>query len=209
MTKLDEKAEALRLRRKERLSLNEIRKRVRVSKSTLSLWLRNDPLLRSERSRKQSVAAKISSVRPRRRMPIPKLVSHFTRERSELALRRSAVAVSIEWFMSRGYMASIPFEQTVYDIVVDSDDGLRKIQVKSTTKRDRYGRFHVGICRNKYSRHAKHNASGRRKRRPYRPSEIDYLFIVTSTHDKYLIPIYTVIGKSTVTLGPTYAEYRV
>lgn len=48
--------------------------------------------------------------------------------------------------LRRGYTPSIPVAATQYDLVVESDDGLRRVQAKTTTSKDN-GRWAVRIAR--------------------------------------------------------------
>lgn len=204
------KAEALRLRRGERLSLNEIVKRLggRVSKGTLSLWLRDHPLDDEERQAKiraglaKSLANSDNLVRP-----IERVSDAFSRLPGTKTLPSSATAIAIEWFAARGYVTSIPLEQAAYDLVVESDAGLKRVQVKTTCRKDN-GCWSVAICRNGYDNSARLNAGGKRRRRPYTRAEVDIFFIVTSSRDVYLVPIEVVEGQMGLVLDRKYKNFR-
>jgi hypothetical protein len=99
-------------------------------------------------------------------------------------------------------------DTAVYDLVTDSDEGLKRIQIKTTRKKDK-GRWYVQITRNQYDRKLTANAGGKRRQVPYTAKEIDYFFIVTKDHDFYLIPIEAVEGKGALTLDLKYGEYKV
>lgn len=45
---------------------------------------------------------------------------------------QSGLSIAARWFLDRGYVVSVPMEVTVYDLVAESDDGLKRIQVKTT-----------------------------------------------------------------------------
>ena len=211
MAKPHLKAEALRLRRGERLSLNEILKRLgnRVSKSTLSLWLRDHPLDDAERQEKvmAGVARAYATGHPASR-PIERVTDVFCRLPVARALSSSAIGVAIDWFASRGYMVSVPLDQAPYDLVVESDAGLKRVQVKTTRKRVANGSWSVSAARNGYDNSATVNAGGKRKRRPYTTSEIDIFFVVTASRDVYIVPIDAVDGRGSMTLDTKYKNFR-
>lgn len=117
-------------------------------------------------------------------------------------LRTAAIGEAVAWFLQRGYVPSIPVEPTRYDLVVESDDGLKRVQVKSTTSTER-DRWLVRIARKGYE------AGGQRGRRVYDEDDIDLLFIVTSSGDKYLVPIGITGGAASLTLDSKYAAYKV
>jgi hypothetical protein len=136
--------------------------------------------------------------------PIAQVATPFSRNPSAANLRRSAAAIATAWFQARDYRVAIPVEPAPYDLVVESDDGLVRIQVKSTTRTD-FGRWIVGVTRREYDPAA---SSGRRARR-YSPGEIDFFFIVTGDGAKYLIPLEVSNGATTLTLDGKYAAFRV
>jgi hypothetical protein len=130
------------------------------------------------------------------------MTSDFNADGSDLHLRSAAIAEAISWFLRRGYIPSIPVEPTQYDLIVESDTGFKRVQVKSTTVTER-GRWLVGCSRQVYE------SGGNRKRTAYTANEIDFLFIVTSNNDKYLIPIAVTNGNKTLTLDDKYAKYKI
>lgn len=132
----------------------------------------------------------------------------FTAQPSDENLRKAALGLAIRWFLERGYTPSVPIEPTSYDLVVESDSGLLKVQVKTTTRRSKYGAWEVGVGHRPYCAEAPVNAGGRRKRIPYPKGAIDWFFVVTSDEDIYLIPQSQVKGKATLSLGHKYDNFR-
>lgn len=104
------------------------------------------------------------------------------------------------WFMERGYMVSVPLEPARYDLIAESDEGLKRIQVKTT-------RAHtVGIGRTVYGTGTS-PSTGRYGRGVYAPGEIDLFFIYTWDRRSYLIPLEAVQGQMTLNLQK-YESYR-
>lgn len=141
--------------------------------------------------------------------PVEGIATPFSRDPQDRYLQKAAVAIATAWFLGRGYMVSIPVEPTTYDLVAESDNGLARVQVKSTMSRDRNGRWLVRIHHKPYDRTAKRTASGARTNRAYSPDEIDFFFIVTAAEGKYLIPLAETGTLGTLTLDSKYAAYKV
>lgn len=165
--------------------------------------LEENPVTVLKRVRKMGIARS-------REEAVPKVENKglpFGRDPTADNLRIEAVGVAIQWFLSRGYIPSVPVEPTRYDLVVESDAGLKRVQVKSATTKNN-DREMVGIARSEYqgveSKYAR-----RRKRVPYEPDDIDLFFIVTATGKMYLIPIGVVEGQLTLNLDDKYQAFKV
>jgi PD-(D/E)XK endonuclease len=116
-------------------------------------------------------------------------------------LREAGPSIAAAWFAMRGCDVLFPIEPAVYDLVVSMPDGLRRVQVKTTTSRNSVG-WQVGI-----SRHP-HSLEKGGPRLPYDPDDIDYFFVVDGDMTMHLIPSRVVAGR--VALGlQTYRAYVV
>lgn len=118
-----------------------------------------------------------------------------------MRLRDAALPVAAAWFTVRGCTVSFPIEQAVYDLLVHSADGIRRVQVKTTIMKGRDD-GQVTVSRRPYS------VGNLALRVPYDPEVIDYFFIVDGDYDMYLIPSRVVAGRVAVLLR-TYAKYIV
>lgn len=110
------------------------------------------------------------------------------------------LGAAISWFTSLGYTTCIPLtDSQKYDLVVDIDNELKRIQIKTTYyKRD--GKYEVMIktCggnKNNNSMHTFDNTAS------------DYLFILTESGAKYLIPTSQITAKHGIVLGDKYKEH--
>lgn len=198
----DVKLEAVRLRTEQRLSLKAISAKLGVSKSSLSGWLREHPLS-SDEVRDRLVQSGTSSLGRRlapKSLPNRALAGLFEKDHDSKHLRDAAVGYAVAWFLDRGYTPSIPVAQVIYDLVVDSDAGLKRVQVKTTCQETRYGRWSASIC---------HRRGNKQIRAAYTRDEIDLLFVMTGDHQVYLIPVEAVEGKLNIVLDRAYAQYRV
>lgn len=122
---------------------------------------------------------------------------------------RSGLSIAARWFLDRGYNVSVPLEPAPYDIVVESDEGLKKVQVKTTSFVAANGRYRVRLARSIYDPEAPLNARGRYRFSAYTEDEIDLFFIATSGGENYLVPIKSVLGLRSMVLDGKYAACRV
>jgi hypothetical protein len=141
--------------------------------------------------------------------PVPGTETPFERPPNENYLHRAATALATAWFLGRGYMVSLPVEPALYDLITESDDGLIRVQVKSTRTQDTRSHWYVHINRRAYDSSAKQTTVGARSQRTYGADEIDYFFIVTAGGDKYLIPLPVTRNLASLTLDSKYAAFKV
>jgi hypothetical protein len=135
------------------------------------------------------------------RAPVQTLPVPFTKKYDEANLHRVGSAVATAWFMARGYTVSIPVEPARYDMVVESDAGLQRVQVKTSGNPRR-----VSITRTVYGVGTT-PSGGKYGRRPYEADEIDLFFIYLASGEMFLIPLAAVLGHRNIAL-PRYAGYQ-
>jgi PD-(D/E)XK endonuclease len=121
---------------------------------------------------------------------------------------QSGLSVAARWFLDRGYAVSVPLEPTAYDLVVESDDGLKRVQVKTTRRVQASGRYTVRTSRQVHTASARRNANGNRRAVPYTADSVDLFFIVTPSRC-YIIPIAVTGSRLTIVLDDKYAAYAV
>jgi hypothetical protein len=139
----------------------------------------------------------------------PSISTPFSRAQDDEQLRRAAPATATAWFMGRGYAVSVPVEPVAYDLVVESDGGFKRIQVKSTTRRERSGRYAIRLRKSQYGASWNPACGSQGGSRPYRPDEVDFFFVVTGDGSKYLIPLSETSGATRLVLDVKYAAFRV
>lgn len=130
----------------------------------------------------------------------------FSKKRptERLFFRRAAIGVAIDWFLSNGFSPSLPVEVEKYDLVVESPQGFRKIQVKSSEKKESSGNNSVNLLTTTY------NSDTRKyEQAPYKEGDIDEFFIVCSDGSKYLIPLKAALGKRHIVVTSKYKEFLV
>jgi hypothetical protein len=109
--------------------------------------------------------------------------------------------MAASWFSLRGCAAAIPVEPTVYDLLVSTPDGIKRVQVKTTTYNGTTG-WQVAVGRRPYS------IGNKERQIPYDPELIDWFFIVDGDLTMYLIPSAVIAGRVQILLR-TYSEYIV
>jgi hypothetical protein len=91
----------------------------------------------------------------------------------------------------RGLTVSVPISSTLtpYDRIVDNGSGLFKVQIKSTSVKNRRGNFFIKL----------YKSSARKKQ--YKNNDVDFFVVhIHETGDYYIIPFHK--ASSTVTITP-------
>lgn len=122
---------------------------------------------------------------------------------------KSGLSIAARWFLDRDYVVSVPLEPACYDLITESDEGLKKIQVKTTKRIEGSGRYGVRLTRWIYDPQATSNASGKYRAAPYAPGMVDYFFIVTGGGGMYLIPFAAVGSRQSIVLDRKYGAFAV
>ena len=114
----------------------------------------------------------------------------------------SSLGIAIAYYDSNGYTVSIPLNDTQdYDLVVDKDNLIKKVQVKSSGCKTKYGNYQVAL-----------KSCGGTKGKTYKTiieTNIDEVFIVTKDLEIYILPIKELKNKSTIYLCDKYQKYKV
>ena len=113
----------------------------------------------------------------------------------------TGLGIAIAYFSSHGYIVSIPLNDTQdYDLIVDKDNMISKVQVKSTSCKTKYNIYQVAL-----------KSCGGTKGRTYKTvidTNVDLLFIITEKLDIFLIPTNVTKNRSTLNLCKKYDKYR-
>lgn len=109
-------------------------------------------------------------------------------------LDRAGSLLAAAWLTLCGHDVSWPLEPSRYDLLVATEFGIRRVQVK-TTKVQVGDTWKVDL------------SAGRGGRKTYDPDEIDHFFIIDGSLTCYLIPVAAVGGLHSIHLRP-YARYR-
>ena len=113
------------------------------------------------------------------------------------------LGIAIGWFTSKGYCVNVPLSDSQeYDLVVDIEGKLNKVQIKTTTAKTESGKYKAGW----------RTGGGNQSfitSKLFNPQIVDYLFILTAEGTKYFIPCVEIINESSITLGKKYDKYIV
>jgi hypothetical protein len=116
-------------------------------------------------------------------------------------LRDAATSIAASWFSLCGFSVAVPLEPAVYDLLVSTPQGIKRVQVKTTTCFSKDG-WTVVVGRRPYS------IGNRERRVPYDPELIDWFFILDGELRIYLIPSRVIAGRVAILLH-TYTKYIV
>jgi hypothetical protein len=110
-------------------------------------------------------------------------------------------AKAISHYMGNGYEVLLPIgDKRPYDLVVENDGKLQKVQCKYTTHKSKQGNFCVGL------RITGGNQSFHTVKK-YEEGDFDLLFAATEEGDYYEIPM-KLLPKSELTLGKKFEDYK-
>jgi hypothetical protein len=125
---------------------------------------------------------------------IPPEIDNLLPTRSMLSKAGESVAAA--WFALRGIPTAVPNQPAAYDLLASFPDGVRRIQVKTTTHRGKQGSWKLGVGRRPYV------MDKTASRTSYEPGELDYFFIIDGDGVVYLIPAEVLVGKVGINIGP-------
>ena len=114
----------------------------------------------------------------------------------------TGLGIAIAYYSANGYTVSIPLNDTQdYDLIVDKNNILKKVQVKATSCKTKYNKYQVAL-----------KSCGGTKGKMYKTvidTNIEEVFIVTNNMDIFIIPIEKIKNKSTLNLCEKYEKYRI
>ena len=113
----------------------------------------------------------------------------------------TGLGIAIAYYTSQGYTVSIPLNDTQdYDLIVDENNILKRIQVKASGFKDKRGKYQVAL-----------KSCGGTKGRTYKTikdSVVEEIFIFLSNNSIYIIPKKKITNKSTITICEKYEQYK-
>lgn len=122
----------------------------------------------------------------------------------------AGLSVAISWFMRHDYVALLPVEPALYDLVVETAEGFRKVQVKSSGRTaNRGSRRSVRLTRRLYDSSVSANANGTYRMVPYEAHEVDYFFVIVGDGRMFLIPFSAVQGQSSIVPEDKFQDFLV
>lgn len=118
----------------------------------------------------------------------------YTKRKGEIAELIFVIKAS-----SMGFAVSKPYgDSEAYDLVIEDDGKLLRIQVKSAFTTSRWG-YSVAVARNRLGRRAER----------YSAEEIDFVVAYIVPHDAwYIVPVAEIVGRSHIRLYPEGTRKR-
>jgi hypothetical protein len=108
---------------------------------------------------------------------------------------------AIAYFTNKGYTVCLPLtDSQPYDLVVDMD-GLKKVQVKTTSYKD--GRYYQINLSTKGGNRSFNTV------KKFDPRAVDYVFALADTGERWLIPASEIKAKALLNLGVTYNAHMI
>lgn len=113
----------------------------------------------------------------------------------------AGLGVAIAYLSRIGVDVALPLTDTQrYDLIIVHDAGMERVQVKTTTMKDR-GSYVVHL------RTIGGNKS-QVKIRPFDPTDYEWLFVVCGDATAYMIPTSEITSRQSLTLGRRYEQFR-
>ena len=113
----------------------------------------------------------------------------------------TSLGIAIAYYTSNGYIVSIPLNDTQdYDLIVDKNNNIKRVQVKSTSCKDKSGKYQVAL-----------KSCGGTKGTTYKTikdTKIEEIFILLENKDIYIMPIEEIKNSSTLTICDKYIKYK-
>ena len=114
----------------------------------------------------------------------------------------TGLGIAIAYYTSNGYIVSIPLNDTQdYDLIVEKDNKLKRVQVKSTSCQSKYGIYQVAL-----------KSCGGTKGKIYKTvinTNIEEVFVLTGDFSMYIVPITEINNRSSLNMGERYLKYKV
>ena len=115
------------------------------------------------------------------------------------------VGAAIAWFMERGYRVAVPLgESQPWDLAVEHPEvsGIQRVQVKTTTHRNRRGVFAVRLAT------SGGNRTWQGVARRFDLTSVELLFVLTDDGARYVIPTHGLQAEVELTLSDRFTQHR-
>lgn len=113
-----------------------------------------------------------------------------------------ALGIAIQYYTRKGNTLSLPLNDCQdYDLIIDCEGVLKKVQVKSTRFKSPSGFFKAELKTS--------GGNSGRILKTFDQKDCDLLFIATSSGLAWEIPTKEISNKSNITLGDKYNQYKI
>ncbi len=112
------------------------------------------------------------------------------------------MGAAIAYFCKCGYTVSIPITDSQdYDLIVDIDNKLCRVQCKTTYYKSEYGIYKANL--------RVIGGVGGKRIKHFDNTKVEYIFILCESNDMYLIPANDMNNANCINLGKLYTKYKV
>ncbi len=109
---------------------------------------------------------------------------------------------AIGYLTAHGYTVSLPLtDSQPYDLIVDIDGKLNRVQVKTTAYKTPYGIFAANLS-------VKGGNRSYNTIKLFDKTKVEYVFVITSENDIYFIPSSVIKSKNILNLGKQFINYK-
>lgn len=134
------------------------------------------------------------------RRPLPEAVGFRTHTNPRVR-GDAGLGIAIAYFTRIGLRVAIPLTDSQrYDLIIDDDERLQRVQVHTTTRRRGHG-YEVGLS----------TIGGNKSQfitKLFDPSAYEWLFVVCGDTTAYLIPTSAITARYSILLARKYEPYR-
>lgn len=112
----------------------------------------------------------------------------------------AGLSMAIAYFGANGHTVSIPLNDTQdYDLVVDIDGALKKVQVKATNYKTKDGSYSLPLKST--------SGTTRKQYKTVKETDVDLLFCLCGEGLMFLIPVEDIQNRSVLSLRATASKY--
>ena len=109
---------------------------------------------------------------------------------------------AIGWLSEQGFTVSLPLTDSQdYDLIVDIEDKLNRVQVKTTSYKTQHGVFSINLS-------VKGGNRSYNTIKTFDNTKVEYVFVLTSEKDIYFIPSEKIKSKNCLNIGKKYKEFK-
>ena len=113
---------------------------------------------------------------------------------------------AISYFTSKGYTVSLPLtDSQKYDLIVEIEDKLNKVQVKTTESKSKYDNDDYVV----YIKTTHKQTDGSNKILKFNNTKIDLLYVLCGDNTRYCMPTKNIKSECNLTLNNRYENFIV
>lgn len=162
---------------------------------------RDEALAAAAARRESDRASRQPRPDPPERRPLREAIG-FRQHTNPRMQGNAGLGIAIAYFSRVGVRVAIPLtDSQPYDLIIDNDNRVERVQVKTTTLRDPYGCYLVSLqtvgCNTKEV-----------VKRDFHPTDYEWLFVVCGDACVYMIPTEAITARTQVYLGRKYEAFR-